>query len=390
MRLTKSNIGTLAITNGKAEQIYFDDEIVGFGLRVRKTGGRTLIFQYGRRGPGNKTPKLKIGTVGAIDFAEARKVAKTYYARVQLGEDPARDKSDAKVKSAETFAAFLPRFLAHQRERLRPRTYPDLERHLLVHAKALHDLPLAKVTRRDVAAVIGTVAGNAGDPTSNRVRTSLSSFFSWCMGEGLLDANPVIGTNKREEKKRDRVLAPAELRLIWTHAGEDHYGAILRLLMLTGARANEIASLRWDEVHGNMIVLPARAIIEAQPRRIGTDGSPRDLIFGTGEGPFSGWSNCKASLTARIVKATGAPLPPWTPHDLRRSFSTHANELGIAQPHIIEACLGHVSGFRSGVSGVYNLARYRSEARAALDRWADQLLAWIEGRESSVAMLRRG
>jgi len=276
---------------------------------------------------------------------------------------------------------------------------------LLKHSKALHGLQLTAIVRRDVATVIAAVAESCGDPSSNRVRASLSSFFRWAMGEGLIDQNPVAGTNKREEKKRTRVLSPDELRLVWTHAGDDRFGSILKLLALTGARADEIAALRWSEINGDLIVLPpervkgnrtheiplaaaAREIIEAQPKRTNADGTPRDLIFGGGQGGFSGWSNSKAKLEERIKAATGKSLPHWTPHDLRRSFSTHANELGVL-PHVVEACLGHVSGFRGGVAGTYNLALYRSEKRAALERWADCLLAWVEGRESNVVTLRQ-
>src|SRR5262249_19538447 len=179
-------------------------------------------------------------------------------------------------------------------------------------------------------------------------------YFTWCCREGLIPANPAINTNKAAETARSRTLSPEELRLIWMHAGDDHYGAILRLLALTGARANEIASLAWSEVHGDTVVLAAdrvknkrgheifltaiaRQIIEAQPRRVNAAGLPRDLIFGQGEGGFTGWSKSKDRLDARIAEATGKPLPAWVPHDLRRCFSTYANELGLAPPHIIEA-----------------------------------------------------
>ena len=402
MRLTvKSTVG-LKLPPGKQDHIEWDDDIAGFGIRLREGGARSWIFQYR---VGSKQRRMGLGSVSAVDLATAREIAKGLYARTRLGEDPASSKADAKIKSAETFEAIVRRFLAYQRARLRPRTYPDVERHLLKHSKALHGLQLAAIVRRDVATVIAAVAENCGDPSSNRVRASLSSFFRWAMGEGLVDQNPVVGTNKREEKKRTRVLAPDELRLVWVHAGDDRFGSILKLLALTGARADEIAALHWSEVHGDLIVLPpervkgnrtqeiplaaaAREIIEAQPKRTNADGTARDLIFGGGQGGFSGWSNSKAKLEERIKAATGKSLPHWTPHDLRRSFSTHANELGIL-PHIVETCLGHVSGFRSGVASVYNLALYRSEKRAALERWADCLLAWVEGRESNVITLSR-
>ena len=326
--------------------------------------------------------------------------------RVRLGQDPAGDKADAKVKAAETFAATAARFLEYQHTRLRPRSYPDVERHLLSHAKVLHGLQLAKIERRDIATVIAAVAENSGAVTGNRVRTTISTFFSWAMMHALVENNPVIGTMRNRERSRERVLKPAELRAIWDSLEDDHFGAIIRLLALTGQRASEIASLRWSEIHDNSIVLPsgrtknyrahvvplskpAHAIIEAQPHRSNADGRPRDLIFGLADGPFSGWSNSKKKLDKRIAKATGKPLPHWTPHDLRRTAATGMADLGI-QPHVIEAVLNHVSGTIKGVGRIYNRSSYEREKRQALDLWSECLMAIVEGRESNVVTLQRG
>jgi integrase len=216
----------------------------------------------------------------------------------------------------------------------------------------------------------------------------------------LIDSNPVIGTARNQERPRDRVLEPAELRLIWSALGSDDFGNIIKLLALTGQRAGEIAGLRWSEVRDDLIVLPGErtknhrlhtvpltiavwAILDAQPRRPG-----RDLVFGNGEGPFSGWSSCKERLDARIAAANGKALPHWTPHDLRRTAATMMAELGI-QPHIVECVLNHASGFRAGVSGTYNRALYEPEKRQALDMWADHLLAIVESRSSNVTSLKR-
>jgi integrase len=264
------------------------------------------------------------------------------------------------------------------------------------------------VARADIASCLAAVRKNSGAVTANRVRTSLSTFFSWVMGEGLREDNPVIGTNRNEEKSRDRVLPPSELRLIWNNLEDDDYGAIIKLSMLTGQRAGEIAGLQRPEVdsekdlislpgdrtknhrpHTVPMSAPARAIIAARPERVGPDGKLRELLFGLGEGPFSGWSNCKERLDERIAKAAGKPLAHWTPHDLRRSFTTHAAELGIIQPHIIEAILNHVSGHRGGVAGIYNRATYEPEKRTGLAKWAEQLLAWVEGRDSNIVALSR-
>jgi len=401
MKLTVKSTAGLKLPRGKTDHIEFDDDVPGFGVRLRESGNRSFVFQYKI---GKQQRRIALGAVSAIDIGKARQTAKDLYARVRLGQDPAGDKADAKVKAAETFAATAARFLEYQRTRLRPRSYPDVERHLLSHAKALHGIQLAKIDRRDIATIIAGVTKNSGAVTGNRVRTTLSTFFSWAMMHGLIEGNPVIGTMRNRERSRERVLTPAELRAIWTSLEDDHFGSIIKLLALTGQRAGEIAALRWSEIHDNSILLPsdrtknhrahvvplsaaARAIIEAQPRRANAAGKQRDLIFGLAEGPFSSWSGSKQQLDERIKEATGKALPHWTPHDLRRTAATQMAELGI-QPHVIEAVLNHVSGHRAGVAGIYNRASYEREKRIALDLWAAHLMAIVEGRESNIVTLK--
>jgi integrase len=402
MKLTAAEVRKLDLEHGAAEAIVFDDDIRGFGVRLRAGGSRTFIYQYK---VGAKHRRLTLGSVQAVDFSAARDTAKDLYAKVRLGGDPAGEKRHARAKATETFDAIVKLYLDRQRLQLRPSSYVNLKHHLNVHAKALHRLQLEKITRRDIASCVMSVKTNSGIVISNRVRSSLSGFFAWTIGEGLLESNPVIGTNRSEEKSRARVLDFAELRLIWNALPDDHYGAILRLLMLTGQRAGEIAGLRWSEIQDNAFLLPshrtknksehliplssaASDIIAAQTKRKTPDSKLRDLIFGYSSGPFSGWSGCKEALDARIAEKAEKPLPHWTVHDLRRSFATHAAGIGI-QPHIVEAILNHISGHRAGVAGIYNRATYEPEKRTALDRWAEHLIAIVESRESNVTPIRR-
>jgi integrase len=423
MKLSPHAVRTEQVEAGKSERIIFDDDVPGFGLRIREQGSRTFIFQYKL---GTKQRRMALGAATALGVTKVRKIAERLHARVKLGEDPASDKADAKASAARTFKAVADEYLEQRRDdlskgRLRERTYPDLERHLLKHSKPLHELQLAKISRADVASVLVSVTKNSGTVTANRVRTTLSTFFSWAMGQGITDTNPVVGTSRHEEQSRERVLAPAELRVIWNALDNDDFGAIMKLLALTGQRAAEIAGLTRPEIADGAIVLSgertknhrphtvplsdaAAAIIEAQPKR-----NNRDLIFGRGEKPFSGWSNCKERLDAKIKKTNGGKaIPHWTPHDLRRTFATYAGGglpehqlkkliprdqeaaagLGI-QPHVIEAVLNHVSGHKAGVAGTYNRSTYAREKKAALDLWADRLVAIVEDRVSNVTPLRR-
>src|SRR5262249_28732034 len=145
---------------------------------------------------------------------------------------------------------------------------------------------------------------NSGAVTANRVRSTLSAMFAWGMREGLVLANPVINTNKREERPRERVLTDAELRLIWRALTDNQYSTIVRLLMLTGQRLTEITGLRWSEIDFDrgVILLPGertkngrpheipmaktvRSLLAAQPRSDGREfvfGDPSARLFGGG------------------------------------------------------------------------------------------------------------
>jgi integrase len=408
MKLTSASIRTIEPIPPKTDRIEFDDAVPGFGVRARAGGSKVYVVQYAI---GEKTRRMSLGKVELQAVDKARDKAKDILAAVRMGQDPAGEKQQARETAKDTFKDVAQRFLAFQKAHggkegkgLRPRSYSETERHLMTHGKKLHGLLLAKIQQRDIASVISAVRATHA-VTANRVRTSLASLFSWAIGEGLVNANPVTGTKRTEEKSRERVLDPAELRLIWSSLEDDHFGTIIKLLALTGQRASEIAGLRWSELKGDVVVLPAertknhrehlvplsepaRSVIEAQPRRLGANGELRDLIFGFGSGPFSGWGKSMEALKRRVAEKSGQSLPHFTPHDLRRSFATHASGLGI-QPHIIEVILNHVSGFRAGVAGIYNRHTYDAEKRTALALWADHLLAIVDNRESNVTPLKR-
>jgi integrase len=391
MNLTAATVSSLKLGQGEADRIWFDDAIPGFGVRIRQSGSRSWIFQYKL---GSKTRRLVIGQVSAIKLGRAREIAGEHHAKVKLGRDPAGEKRVLVERASHTFGALAKKYLDHQRAELRPGSYREIARHLEQHTAPLHPLPLDTIDMRIIADRLGSIEKNSGAVTANRARATMSAMFGWGMREGLVFVNPVANTNKRTERPRDRVLKDPELRLVWQALNGGQYATIIKLLMLTAQRVNEIAGLRWSEIdfdHG-VISLPAqrtknarphdipmaptlRALLEAQPK---IDG--RDLVFGKpGGGPFSGLSRCKERLDARITELNnGAPLAPWVHHDLRRSAATGMADIGI-QPHIIEAVLNHVSGHKRGIAGIYNLATYNTEKKQALARWDEHLRAVVCG-----------
>jgi integrase len=376
-----------------ADVIVFDDDLPGFGLRIRDGGSKTWVYQYKL---GTQHRRISLGKYPALPPAAARKTASKLHAQVRLGDDPAAAKAEKQAKAAETFGAVLKTYLARRRGQIRDSSLREVERHLQRNLAPLHSVPVDKLDRRTIAAQLARLTMEAGPIQANRTRASCAKFLNWCLAEGLTENNPAMHTNKNAEKSRDRVLSDKELKAIWKALPENDYGAIVRLLILTGQRAAEIAGLRWSEIDfdRNVIVLPgnrtknhrshivplskpARAILEARLQHNG-----RDLVFGIGERGFSGWSKSKARLDDALAVA-----PPFVIHDIRRSAATHMAELGI-QPHVIEAVLNHVSGSKSGVAGIYNRAAYETEKATALSRWAEHVAAIVEGRKNNVRPLR--
>ena len=411
MKLTKATIAGLRLPEGKSDAIFFDDDVPGFGLRIRAGGKKTWIVQYR---VGKMQRRITLGAVNALDPEKARKAARDRLAQVTLGGDPQREKADARASAAITLGSLVNRYLTFKEGSVRKSTHSETKRYLRDYWKTLHKVPIYEVHRRDIAARLTLISEEHGPVAAARARIALSGIFAWAMREGIVDANPVIGTNKPPEPpSRDRVLTDAELGEIWAACRDNDYGRIVKLALLTGARREEIGGLTWQEIdieraeinlppertkNGRPHMIPlsplALSIVRVVPEREG-----REYLFGEGAGAFSGWSKGKSALDRRILKArrdaakvNGAsdakPMPDWRHQDLRRTAATRMADLGI-QPHVIEAILNHVSGSKAGVAGVYNRSLYATEKRAALLVWADHVLAVLDGHGQKAISARK-
>jgi integrase len=370
-KVTKASVERLGLN-----EMLWDTGLNGFGAR-RQLKHVHYLLRYQLSG---RQRFISIGRHGSPWTPDsARTEARRLLGLVASKTDPASER----VRPAETLGAEVERYLERRRSSLKPRSFEEIERHLTVHAKPLHRLRLAEIDRRTIALRLAEIEQESGPVARNRVRSSLSAFFAFAIREGLLEINPVAGTGKADEGQgRDRTLTDFELGTVLNALGQDQFSDIVRLLVLTGQRREEIGGLRWSEVdldrglivlgpertknkrpHELPISTQVRAILERQPRRGG-----RDLVFGVRAGGFSGWSDAKAALDANI----NGSVKPWHLHDLRRSCATGMAELGTL-PHVIEATLNHVSGHKSSVAGIYNRARYADEMRSALQRWADHV-----------------
>ena len=385
----------------------------GFGIRLRRgSDGKAQarwIVQYRVKDKNGQTTK-NLGAIGTVDATAARKKAKHILSNASLGVDLRDAQKETRERSKDTFGIIAARYLEKRRGDLKPRSFEQVETHLTKHWARFDRVPMHEIAKRDIAIRLGEIA--EGTPTekkrgpiaANRARASLSSFFSWAMAEGIVDTNPVIATNRQgAEQTRDRVLTDAELVAIRNASNGDDYGAIIRLLILTGQRRDEVGAIARTELdlpgrkwtipaartkngraHEIPLSDPALAILKAGTAREGRED--RDAIFGDGAAGngFSGWSKAKAALDKRIVGDTKQKkkAAPWRLHDLRRTVATRMIDLGVL-PHVVEAVLNHVSGHKAGVAGVYNRAIYSAEKRQALDLWAAHVEALLAGKSAS-------
>jgi integrase len=391
VKLTDKTIAALTLRPGERERLIADDDMTGLRLRLRagaKGITRTWVYKYSQNGQ----QRSFTFDHGGHSLAVARKRAGELQARLRLGQDPAQERAQGRVRATETMGAVLPAYLEQKRLALRPRSYGEVERHLLKYHKPLHTHPLRNITPAMVATRYAAIAAVSGLTTANNSWRSLHAFFDWALRQGLVERNPAIGVERAPDRKRDRVLTAAEIKAVWqATAGDGDYNKIIRLLLLSGCRASEIAGLRWSEVFSDRLVIAAErvkngrahvvpivpaiaAILEQCQRR-----PDSDFVFGRDPArPFTGWGASKEALDARLKNA-GVAMAGWTTHDLRRTFVTGVCELGIA-PHVAECAVNHISGFRGGVAGTYNYAVMEAPVRHALTVWAEHVLAIAEGR----------
>ncbi len=334
----------------------------------------------------------------------ARREAKKLLGQVAAERDPAEAKAQARLEATDTLGKITIDYLKAVQPMQRPATHSEIKRYLTKAWKPLHPVSVFSITRRQITGRVAKIAEAHGDVSATRARAALCTLFNWAIAEGYeIAANPVLGSNRpAQPKSRDRVLSDAELAEIWRACGDDDYGRIVRLLILTGQRRDEVGGMQWpelDTVAGTWILPGTRtknhrehslplspATLALLPAR----RNDRDHVFGDGprrEGDtprgFGGWSKSKAALDALMLAARqeddadAKPLPAWTIHDVRRSVATGmADRLGVL-PHIVEAVLNHISGHRAGVAGVYNRARYEVEMRDALKRWSEHVAVLV-------------
>ena len=394
MKFTQSRINSFQPPAGKIDHDEIDEAMAGFGVRFRNGGTGTFFIKYKI---GDKHGRLSLGKVGKVSLADAQAAARKHFAAIAEKIDPSVERARMAAKASDSIGPLIDdfmRYLAISRKRNGEKRSPSYlkenARTLRVYCKGLHRLSATDINRAMVATVLATIRTERGPIAADRSRAHLSAFFTWAIAEGHTEVNPVAGTNKTGSKSRDRLLQDSEIAAIWNALGDDDYGAIVRLLILTGARRDEIGSLRRGEInfaqkqielpgsrtkggidHAIPLAPPALSILKAREPREGSD-----FVFGRGKAGFGGWGKCKARLDARL------DLVPWVLHDFRRALSTTMHERLDVPPHVVEACLGHTV---RGISlATYNKSVYVSQRRTALEEYANHIKGLTRARLAAV------
>jgi len=390
----------------------------GLYLVIQPNGKKSWAVRYRFDG----RPR-KVTLDGFPSLMMAHRLAQAELDKVADGRDPAAEKQVAKRARARERAATddlfpsVVRTFIERHAKPKNRSWKETARVLGLRPNAetgkldvlgggLADKwgkrRIQEICKRDVLDLLEGITDRGAPIMANRTLAAIRKLFNWCVAREMIEASPcALVAPPAAARSRDRVLTDDEIKAAWGAFSELGYpfGAIAKLLLLTGQRIGEVAGMtapeideaqrQWiipreraknDELHVVPLSEAALQIIAELPRIEGDDGF---LFTTTGRTPVSGFSRAKS----KIDELTGPFSEGWTFHDLRRTVASGMARLGISLP-VIEKVLNHRSGSFAGVVGVYQRHSFDAEKRAALDAWANFITALVEGRPTNVVALR--
>lgn len=402
IRLTPRGIA--ALKSAGVQTDFYDDVVPGLALRVGRGGTKTYFIRYRANG---KHRRLKIGKHPTLSLADARARAREELAKAMAGEDPAGEKQVRRSHDV-TFAALADEVLTEKAKRTREATRKERQRivdtELLPHWGSR---PVASITRRDVVQLVERIADRGAPVMANRTLAAIKVLFNDGLKRGFptLEANPAhLVEPPGDEAGRGRYLDRDEIKNVWTAtAWEAPLTRVLfRLTLLTAQRIGSVCAMRWDQIDdADVWRIPPESFKGRRPHLVPLSAEALDVLAelrpltGGGEYVFPGRTDGKRPYITSVNKARTrirerTNIPPWTPHDFRRTFRTWATRdekpahekdpagLGVA-PYIADAVLGHreqTLGFNryTGEPERYLLA----EKREALRKWGAFVLAAVE------------
>jgi integrase len=427
--LTQISVGKL-----KAGERY-DGIVPGFGVRATADGTRSWIFVYSSP----TQHKRRRYTIGRVDFAgpngvtsynleQARRKASALRDDVAIGMDPADERAaaasaaveQAQAQAAQNFAAvfalFTERKLASEDRGWEVKQI--ITRELLPHWK---DKAINAITARDVEARLDILIRAGKRPSAHRLFEVVRRMFNWAAGHPSLglDRSPMERMQAKvligKKTRRKRVLSPDEIGALWRASAriEYPYGALTRLLLLTGLRLSEAAEAVWgefedkttawvipaarmksDDPHVVPLTEDARAVLATMPRFSGehlftcNDGSTAVTCFSKPKRRLDALmlDELRALAVERGRDPAKVTVAPWEwGRDVRRTVRTNLSALPV--PHQVrELIIAHA---RPELDRVYDQWEFFDEKHEALTLWAARLRSFIAPLPENVVPLRR-
>jgi integrase len=389
---------TKAIENLKPglQRREISDHANGLFLLSQPSGARSFAVRYRYAG---KPIKMTIGQWPAITLADARKAAADAQHELARGNNPAKARQDAKIKAdatkADTLTAVCENYLKREGGRLR-----TIDQRVSILRRLIYPMlggkPIGSIKRSDLVAMLDRIEDHNGPRAADVALAVLRRVMNWHAVRDDEFRSPIVrGMNRQKpaERRRERVLDDRELQAVWLAASADtagSFGPLVKFLLLSSARRNEVARMQWDEVDANGIwTLPAsrsktgvavvrplskaaQAILAEQPR-IG--GSPHVFTSATGRTPICQFSGPKK----RLDDASG--VRGWVLHDARRTARSLMSRAGI-DVDVAERLLGHSRG---DLRERYDRHTFLPEMTRAVEALAAQIERIVNPPEGDVA-----
>lgn len=360
-----------------------DPELAGHYVRIQPSGAKSFVCVT-VDGTTGKQVWTTLGPCSLLKVKEAQEAARAAMKRVRAGQ-PGKE---APVAAPATFDAVASDWYAKHVMDRGLRSRGEIKRVLDKYLRPeWGDRPFVGIRRADVVALLDDVAENNGKAQANHVLGVARSMMSWYASRSDDYVSPIVQKMRRAPPvARERTLEDHELGMIWKAAvGAGRFGAIVRLLLLSGQRRSVVAAMRWQDLDGSkwsipreprakgtpaVVTLPDTAmdIIAGLPR---LEGSPY-VFWGRAGSHFNGWSKAKREFDSLLPKKP-KPIAAWTVHDLRRTARSLMARAGVGS-EVAERTLGHAI---AGVEGIYDRHRYETEIANALKSLGSEILSVV-------------